>query len=199
EATVLAKLHHPNIVHFYGVVMHAQHVFVVTEYVPRSLTKHLDLVKAGGGLELRGPYCDLALGVAQGVAFLHSRRTAHRDIKPSNVLVDPPALAKLCDFGLSKSADAKAMVTCTTGVGTPAPGADFASPTDVFAYGMLLVSLWNCLPPFATSDDDVPPPFVVMSKIANGERPTLPPGMPRRLAAVVEDCWAQDPAARPTM
>jgi serine/threonine protein kinase len=53
EATVLAKLHHPNIVHFYGVVMHAQHVFVVTEYVPRSLTKHLDLVKAGGGLELR--------------------------------------------------------------------------------------------------------------------------------------------------
>ena len=137
--------------------------------------------------------------------------------------MDPPALAKLCDFGLSKSADAKAMVTCTTGVGTPAfmapeiiigvpetppppgappaasPGADFASPTDVFAYGMLLVSLWNCLPPFATSDDDVPPPFVVMSKIANGERPTLPPGMPRRLAAVVEDCWAQDPAARPTM
>ena len=70
------------------------------------------------------------------------------------------------------------MVTCTTGVGTPAfmapeiiigvpetspqaaptngggaphpatqPSSDFASPTDVFAYGMLLVSMWNCLAP----------------------------------------------------
>ena len=38
-----------------------------------------------------------------------------------------------------------------------------------------------------------------MSKIANGERPSLPPGMPASLAKIVADCWAQDPGARPSM
>ena len=75
----------------------------------------------------------------------------------------------------------------------------FAAPTDVFSYGMLLLAMWTRRAPFATSESDVPPPFVVMSKIAAGERPAFPPGMPRALVDLVRACWAQDPRDRPTM
>lgn len=202
---MLAKLHHPNIVRFFGVASHAQHVFVVTEFLPSSLGAHV----AATDVSLRH-FFDLLLGVAEGLAFLHRRRTAHRDVKPSNVLVEPPRTAKLCDFGLSKMADAKrAEATMTAGVGTPA----FMPPevitgeasdarhrpasADVFSYGMLIVAAWTRKAPFAASAGDAPPPFSVMSRIASGKRPPHAPGAPRRLRALVDRCWAQDPAARP--
>ena len=47
----------------------------------------------------------LALDVARGLAYLHSRRPAlvHRDVKPANFLVDRAWKVKVCDFGLASN------------------------------------------------------------------------------------------------
>ena len=48
----------------------------------------------------------VALQVAQGIAFLHSRHIIHRDLKEDNILVTeilPPLDARIADFGLARS------------------------------------------------------------------------------------------------
>jgi hypothetical protein len=37
------------------------------------------------------------------------------------------------------------------------------------------------------------------ARAASGARPEFPPGAPPAYASLARDCWAADPAARPTM
>jgi len=46
-------------------------------------------------------YLPIAMDVANGMAYLHSRNVIHRDLKPRNVLLTHNNRAKVCDFGLS--------------------------------------------------------------------------------------------------
>jgi len=45
---------------------------------------------------------ELALGAAQGVAYIHSRGIYHGDVKPDNFLVNEKGQVKLADFGTSE-------------------------------------------------------------------------------------------------
>ena len=47
----------------------------------------------------------LALGVATGMAYLHSKSIVHRDLKPENVLLTHSGGVKICDFGLARLFD----------------------------------------------------------------------------------------------
>ena len=47
----------------------------------------------------------MALQIAKGAAFLHSKGVIHRDLKHDNVLLDPHDVVKLCDFGISRTVD----------------------------------------------------------------------------------------------
>ena len=46
-------------------------------------------------------YLPIAMDIAHGMAYLHSRNVIHRDLKPSNILLTSNNRAKVCDFGLS--------------------------------------------------------------------------------------------------
>lgn len=41
--------------------------------------------------------------ILNGLLYLHSHKVLHRDIKGGNILVDGDGVAKLADFGSSKS------------------------------------------------------------------------------------------------
>ena len=43
----------------------------------------------------------LAIGILEGVDYIHSKGIAHLDIKPDNVLLTAYGIPKLCDFGFS--------------------------------------------------------------------------------------------------
>ena len=100
---------------------------------------------------------NLALQLANGMAYLHRNRIVHRDLKPENVLVQQidvdEVQVKVADFGLSRDIDdvSGSALTCTNGVkGTPT----YMSPeqwrrgsvtdkADVYAYGLVLLELFT--------------------------------------------------------
>lgn len=214
ELAALEKLHHPNLVQFFGAYL-AEHPFlIVMEF-------------CGGGALFDLLYnteiellCDqetkICLDVAQGMQYLHTCDPVivHRDLKSLNVLLEDPVTdtrtvpcAKVTDFGLSKMVeksdrkDKKAKMT--KGIGTVhwmAPevfeSSDYNEKVDVYSFAMLLYEVIAKEPPF----DDANPtriPFMV----ASGMRPSLekcPPASPEYLVALMQMCWEHEAGDRPS-
>ncbi|CAI5505164.1 unnamed protein product [Closterium sp. Naga37s-1] len=79
-----------------------QEQILVYEFVPNGdLKYHIHDSKSPLTLKQR---LQLAVGAAEGVAYLHSFATpiVHRDLKPGNILVGEHNQAKIADFGLLK-------------------------------------------------------------------------------------------------
>ena len=130
----------------------------------------------------------------------------HRDLKSLHVLLldargqAARARAKLADFGfceIKNSADSKAR----TVAGTPlwnAPELMSQEPhdaqaADVYSLGMVLYELAERRMPFAELSQ-----MQRMRALLRGERPPLGRSVAAAWRALVAECWAQDPARRPT-
>ena len=105
EATLLAKLNHPNVVRYFGVSFCEPHFYIVTEFCPSTLHALISECHEQSIL-LKDEHLEaLALGVATGMAYLHSKSIVHRDLKPENVLLTREGGVKICDFGLARLFD----------------------------------------------------------------------------------------------
>jgi serine/threonine protein kinase len=140
----------------------------------------------------------VALGVAAGMAYLHSKRILHRDLKPANVLLDANSEPRIGGFGWSRFVSPGDELTMK--IGSPlftAPeismGDDYSFPIDVFSYGIFLYAIVTDSLPFQDKS-----PFVVVNSIVRGERPAIPAFVSTSVGDVITDCWARNPADRPT-
>jgi serine/threonine-protein kinase len=128
-------------------------VYLVTEYVAG-----LDAAKLSKSRGGKLPYHEVVKIIEQTLAALdyaHNLGFVHRDIKEQNILVDgkfPSYLAKLTDFGLSKSYKQTGMsgvtmvgdVAGTIAYMPPEQVRDFKEvqpPSDIYAVGMTAYSL----------------------------------------------------------
>ena len=97
EIDIMSKLHHPNVVQFFGYVNDP--FVIVLEYVPNR-----DLESKMGHLRMNTKI-NITRDILKGLIYIHNRKPLdliHRDIKPSNVLLTRYNVAKISDFGLSK-------------------------------------------------------------------------------------------------
>ena len=120
EARTMSRLHHPNVVRFYGANLGEADegkAILVIEYCQKgSLT---DLIELKAKEVERGQFLRLAADIARGMQFIHAKGLIHRDLKPDNVLMNMHDEVKLCDFGLSKLVkgdNTAAMMTMTAGM-----------------------------------------------------------------------------------
>jgi serine/threonine protein kinase len=109
EIESLGRLSHPNIVSAVDAgCVNGVH-YLVTELVTG---KDLSQVVANDGPMTEGEVCDILLQVAAGLDHAHSHGFVHRDIKPSNLIVDEHGVVRILDFGLVRSQQQSADVTC---------------------------------------------------------------------------------------
>src|SRR5205823_7970280 len=122
EARAVAQLSHPHIVTVIDRGESDGKQFIVFEYVDGESLKQL--VERAGPLPARRAV-ELALQVAEGLAFAHEHGLVHRDVKPQNVLLTRDGEAKVTDFGIARSLDVDEGVTQT---GTILGTSNYISP-----------------------------------------------------------------------
>ncbi|CAL9155285.1 unnamed protein product [Musa hybrid cultivar] len=152
EIEILARVRHPNLLTLRGYCAEGKERLIVYDYMPNlSLLSHLHGQQAAGCLLDWGRRMSIAIGSAEGIAYLHHHATPHiihRDIKASNVLLDSEFQARVADFGFAKLIPDGA-THVTTGVkgtlGYLAP--EYAmlgkakESCDVYSFGILLLEL----------------------------------------------------------
>ncbi|HKN64286.1 MAG TPA: protein kinase [Gaiellaceae bacterium] len=199
EARAVAKLSHPNIVTVIDRGDDDGRQYIVFEHVDGENLK--ELVLRSGRLSVRRAL-ELALAVADGLAFAHDHGLVHRDVKPQNVLLSSEGEVKVTDFGIARSLHMEHGVTQTgTVLGTgeylapeQASGKPVSPTTDVYSLGVVLWELLAGDVPFVGENfvavalrhvNEPPPPL-------RERRPDVSP----RLDAAVQRALAKDPARR---
>ncbi|XP_062027815.1 serine/threonine-protein kinase CTR1 isoform X2 [Rosa rugosa] len=202
EVAIMKRVRHPNVVLFMGAVTKRPHLSIVTEYLPRGSLYRLIHRPASGELLDHRRRLRMALDVAKGINYLHclSPPIVHWDLKSPNLLVDKNWTAKVCDFGLSRF-KANTFISSKSVAGTPewmAPeflrGEPSNEKSDVYSFGVILWELVTMQQPWS----GLSPAQVVGAVAFQNRRLAIPANTPPMLASLMESCWADDPAQRPT-
>jgi serine/threonine protein kinase len=122
EATVLARLDHPNLPKVSDFFSIGGRDYLVMDFVPGKDLRTLMLeAKQSNTFLPENDVLSWANQLCDALAYLHSQEPPilHRDIKPSNLKLTPSGLLKLVDFGLVKLlAPGEVTITVLQGQGT---------------------------------------------------------------------------------
>ena len=244
ELALLTELRHPNIQELVaGVADTATRddvrpgggsgLAIITELASRgTLTDVLRREQAAAEVGVAGSargladWAEMALGVARGLRYLHTRtpQLVHRSLKPDNILVYANNVVRISDFGAmrsdhaaqgrellkagGRSACAYVHLFCPE-YGTIRTGAhDGTTAVDVWAFGVLM---WELMARTCAFNHCLSPEMedALHSCGAGGQLlPALPDAAAEnalvtaaleQLTALMQRCWLAAPGQRPTM
>jgi serine/threonine-protein kinase len=154
EATAIAKLNHPCIVHVYAIGNVDQIHFIAMEYVEGTNLR--DYIRKKGALDL-----PLALSImrqtGQAIGAAGEQGLIHRDVKPENILITRRGRVKVADFGLCRDLEGKNLHLTQSGVtlGTPlymspeqVQGHPIDHRSDLYSLGVTFYHMLAGEPPF---------------------------------------------------
>ena len=160
EATVLARLDHPNLPKVSDFFSISQRDYLVMDFVPgKDLRTILQQTRQKNTFIPEDEVLDWAIQLMAALSYLHKQKPplVHRDIKPSNLKITPDGLLKLVDFGLVKIlAPDELTVTIIQGRGTALytpleqygdDGRHTDSRSDIYSFGATLYHLLTNTPP----------------------------------------------------
>ncbi|XP_033883539.2 activated CDC42 kinase 1-like isoform X1 [Acipenser ruthenus] len=201
EVNAMHSLDHQNLIRLYGVVL-THPMKMVTELAP--LGSMLDRLRKNQGHFLISTLCQYAIQIANGMAYLESKRFIHRDLAARNILLASNELVKIGDFGLMralpKNDDHYVMqehrkVPFAWCAPESLKTRTFSHASDTWMFG---VTLWEMCtygqePWLGLSGSQI------LHKIdKERERLSKPEDCPQDIYNVMLQCWAQKPDDRPT-
>jgi eukaryotic-like serine/threonine-protein kinase len=181
EASVLARLDHPNLPKVSDFFTQEGREYLVMDYVPgQNLREIIDQAISENTYLDEARVFDWAEQLCSALSYLHSQDPPilHRDIKPSNIKLTPSGLLKLVDFGLVKllTTDEARTVTVVQGQGTAAYtpleqyGGDDAhtdTRTDIYALGATVYHLLTTRAPATARERFLRPTALVLPRTIN--------------------------------
>lgn len=204
EAEILSRLHHPNVVAFYGVVKDGPGgtLATLTEFMVNGSLRHV-LQRKDKCPDLRKRLI-IAMDAAFGMEYLHSKNIVHFDLKCDNLLVNlrdhARPICKVGDFGLSKI---KRNTLVSGGVRGTLPwmapellngsSSKVSEKVDVFSFGIVLWEILTGEEPYANMHYGA----IIGGIVNNTLRPPVPANCGPEWRRLMEQCWSPDPAQRP--
>jgi serine/threonine-protein kinase len=201
EAQTAAQLTHPNIVPIYTVDEREGIVYFVMALVDgESLAERLQREGRMSVDETRR----ILAGVADALAYAHSKGVVHRDVKPDNIMLDrATGRPMVTDFGIARAAAGDTRLTVTgVAIGTPA----YMSPeqalgereldgrSDIYSLAVIGYQMLAGEPPFKASNT----PAMLVKHVSETPRPleSLRPDVPRPLLRAITRALAKRPEER---
>jgi serine/threonine protein kinase len=196
EVEVLRRCNSPFLLPFLGFADTVPFA-IVTEFMPGgSLSASLHR-RAGCFQLVPTDRSVIILGIADGMLQLHDQGIVHRDLKPGNILLDSKKYPRICDFGVAvRKVDLSTRMMGTIHWMAPEVllSNQYDEKVDVYSFGVVLWEMVTGKSPWKGCSHEQ----IIHSVCCDHARPPIPPDVPPQFAELINQCWAHDPASRPS-
>jgi serine/threonine protein kinase/tetratricopeptide (TPR) repeat protein len=181
ELKLARRIRHPRVCQMFDLGQDKGAYYIAMEYVSGEDLK--SFLRRSKELAV-GTAITIARQVCEGLAEAHKMGVVHRDLKPSNIMIDREGNARIMDFGIARSLEAKKITGAGVMIGTPeymspeqVEGKETDPRSDIYSLGVILFEMVTGRLPF---EGDTALSVAVKHK-------TEPPPDPRELAPHLSD------------
>ncbi|KAJ7679285.1 kinase-like domain-containing protein [Mycena polygramma] len=207
EARIWRHLDHPNVLPFLGIALDLglSPALISPLCVSGSVMKYLQNHRKGPKERL-----EMAIGVADGLVYLHSEGVVHGNLCTKKILVNSDGTTVICDYGLAKTlcqpTNSTALFSSSIRFSAPECFSleSGISPTrtpsvDIYAFAMVTLEILSGLQPY----HHLPTEHAVFMHVLQGERPTRayldPSIITVSIWRILTSLWNENPTLRPNM
>jgi len=194
ELKFARKIRHKNVCQMYDLNKEEGSYYITMEYVSGEDLK--SFIHRSGQLTI-GTAIKIAQQVCDGLSEAHRLGVVHRDLKSSNIMIDKEGDARIMDFGIARSLEAKGITGAGVMIGTPeymspeqVEGKEVDQRSDIYSLGVILYEMVTGRVPF---EGDTPFTIGIKHK---SEVPADPRNLnnriPDKLSLVIMKCLEKD-------
>jgi serine/threonine protein kinase/Flp pilus assembly protein TadD len=198
ELKLARKIAHRNVGKMYELMEEEGAHFITMEYVPGENLK--SMIRMSGQLSA-GTAVSIAKQICEGLEEAHRLGVVHRDLKPSNIMIDKDGNARIMDFGIARSLEAKGITGAGMMIGTPeymspeqVEGKEVDQRSDIYSLGVLLYEMMTGRVPF---EGETPLAIAIKHKSEMPKDPKeLNAQIPQDLCQVILRCLEKEKGKR---
>ncbi|CAB9508917.1 Receptor-type guanylate cyclase gcy [Seminavis robusta] len=200
EMRLLSKLRHPCITTVMGAVISPfDDPMLIMEWMANGSL--YDVLRSETVNLESHHYHSIIIDIIQGIRYLHSAspQIVHGDLKSKNVLISSTFRVSICDFGLSHKAKNSIVGTkfCLAPELLRGDSCNTAA-SDVFSFAVVLNEIYSEKDPYEGETLEEQELLGMIANPAINKRPRIVSTCPKEAVKLIKQCWAADPAGRPT-